>query len=102
MNIQKIILSLCAAAIAVSMAVISVVFIYAPSAPVEVKTGVIAAGEFEPSKWGQLYPLEYDSWAKTKEPRKSNMSKYKKGWDDDGVIYDKLSEFPYMALLFNG
>ncbi|HOT75847.1 MAG TPA: ammonia-forming cytochrome c nitrite reductase subunit c552 [Candidatus Wallbacteria bacterium] len=102
MNIQKIILSLCAAAIAVSLAVISVVFIYAPSAPVEVKTGTIAAGEFEPSKWGQLYPLEYDSWVKTREPRKSNMSKYKKGWDDDGVIYDKLSEFPYMALLFNG
>ena len=55
-----------------------------------------------PRQWGQVYPLEYDSWLKTKDPKPAGKSKYKKGYDTDLVIYDKISEFPYMALLFNG
>jgi nitrite reductase (cytochrome c-552) len=72
-----------------------------PSKPEPVKTGTIADGDYDPANWGKLYPLEYDSWLKTKDP-KPPKSTYKKGYDTDLVIYDKLSEFPYMALLFNG
>jgi nitrite reductase (cytochrome c-552) len=73
-----------------------------PPKPEPVKTGTIADGEIDPAKWGQVYPLEYDSWKKTQNPKPAGKSKYKKGWDTDLVVYDKLSEFPYMALLFNG
>jgi len=38
---------------------------------------------------------------KTGEPTPVGKSKYKKG-NDGGVTYDKLSEFPFLALLFNG
>ncbi len=62
----------------------------------------IAEGELNPEKWGKAFPLEYDLWLATKDPKPAGKSKYKKGFDTDGVIYDKLSEFPYMALLFNG
>ena len=34
--------------------------------------------------------------------RLAGKSKYKKGFDADKITYDKLAEFPYMALLFNG
>ena len=33
---------------------------------------------------------------------KPGKSKYKRGFDADKIVYDKLSEFPFMALLFNG
>ncbi len=67
-----------------------------------VRTGTIADGEIDPANWGKVYPLEYDSWLKTKEARPAGKSRYKKGYDVDQVVYDKLSEFPYMPLLFNG
>lgn len=67
-----------------------------------VKPVSIPDGEYDPAVWGQAYPLEYDLWKKTKDPKPASKSKYKKGWDTDLVVYDKLSEFPYMALLFNG
>jgi nitrite reductase (cytochrome c-552) len=67
-----------------------------------VRPGTIADGELNPANWGKVYPLEYDSWAQTKDPRPVGKSKYKKGFDTDMVVYDKLSEFPYMPLLFNG
>jgi nitrite reductase (cytochrome c-552) len=73
----------------------------APEKTEPVKTGTIADGDIDPANWGKVYPLEYDSWLKTKDP-KPPKSKYKKGYDTDLVIWDKLSEFPYMALLFNG
>lgn len=74
----------------------------APEKPEPVRTGVIAKNEYEPANWGKLYPLEYESWLRTKEPRPEGKSKYKKGWDTDKAVYDKLSEFPFMTLLFNG
>ncbi|HOV86947.1 MAG TPA: ammonia-forming cytochrome c nitrite reductase subunit c552 [Syntrophobacteraceae bacterium] len=74
----------------------------APEKPQPVRTGTIADGDYNPANWGKVYPLEYESWAKTKDPRPAGKSKYKKGYDTDLVIYDKLSEFPYMPLLFNG
>jgi nitrite reductase (cytochrome c-552) len=73
-----------------------------PPKPEPVKTVSIADGDFDPANWGKAYPLEYESWLKTQDPRPSGKSKYKKGFDTDKIIYDKLSEFPYMALLFNG
>lgn len=74
----------------------------APKKPEPVKTAVIKDNEYNPEKWGEVYPREYESWLQTKEPRPRGKSKYKRGWDTDKVTWDKLSEFPYMALLFNG
>jgi nitrite reductase (cytochrome c-552) len=74
----------------------------APEKVEPVRTGSIADGDLNPVNWGKIYPLEYDAWAQTQNPRPAGKSTYKKGWDSDGVVYDKLSEFPYMALLFNG
>jgi nitrite reductase (cytochrome c-552) len=74
----------------------------APQKPEPVRTGTIADGEINPANWGKVYPLEYDSWTKTKDPKPAKKSRYKKGYDTDLIMYDKLSEFPYMALLFNG
>jgi len=66
-----------------------------------VKTVTIADGEFDPAVWGKAYPLEYDSWLKSKDPNPPGLSKYRKGWTG-GEKFDKLSEYPFMALLFNG
>ncbi len=66
------------------------------------KTAQIGDSEFEPAKWGEVFPLQYESWLKTKEPRPKDKSFYKRGWDTDKIVWDKLSEYPFMALLFNG
>ncbi len=62
----------------------------------------IAEGEMDPAAWGKAYPIHYDLWRQTEDPTQPGKSKYRKGWDADGVTWDKLSEYPYMALLFNG
>jgi nitrite reductase (cytochrome c-552) len=78
-------------------------FMFACSkSPDPVKIVQIQKNEYEPSVWGKNYPAEYELWEKTKEPTPAGKSFYKRGWDIDGKIYDKLSEFPYMALLFKG
>ncbi|MFA5519627.1 MAG: ammonia-forming cytochrome c nitrite reductase subunit c552 [Spirochaetota bacterium] len=64
--------------------------------------GVIADDEFDPAVWGRFFPLHYESWQKTKDPKPAGKSIYKKGWDTDKVVYDKLSEMPYLAMLFKG
>jgi nitrite reductase (cytochrome c-552) len=66
------------------------------------KPAAIAVGEADPAVWGRFYPLQAESWGRTKEPRPAGQSRYKPGWDADRVIYDKLSEYPWMALLYNG
>ncbi len=58
--------------------------------------------QFDPAEWGKAYPAEYELWKKTEEPTPPGKSKYKRGFDADKITYDKLSEFPFMALLFNG
>ena len=80
------------------------VFLYrcAPSEPQPIKAGLVPDNEYDPAEWGKVYPLEYESWLKTKEPKPVGMSKYRRGWDDDKIIYDRLSEFPYSTLLYNG
>jgi nitrite reductase (cytochrome c-552) len=66
-----------------------------------VKTATIPDGEYDPAVWGKAYPLEYDSWLKSKEPNPAGLSKYRQGWTGKEK-FDKLSEFPFMSLLFNG
>jgi len=73
-----------------------------PPKPEPVKTVTIPDGEIDPAVWGKAYPEEYELWKKTEEPEPAGKSKYKRGFDADGITYDKLAEFPYMALLFNG
>ena len=62
----------------------------------------IADGDIDPANWGKAYPIHYDLWKKTEEPTEAGKSKYKRGFDADKIIYDKLSEFPFLSLLFNG
>lgn len=73
-----------------------------PSKPQPVKTVNIPDGEIDPEVWGKAYPEEYELWKKTAEAVTARRSKYKTGMDGGAVSVDKLSEFPYMALLFNG
>ncbi len=70
--------------------------------PEQVRAVSIADGEMDPAEWGKAYPVEYELWKKTEEPTAAGKSKYKRGFDADRITYDKLSEFPFMALLFNG
>lgn len=70
--------------------------------PQQVLAVKIADGEIDPEQWGKAYPTEYELWKKTEEPTPAGKSKFKRGFDADKITYDKLSEFPYMALLFNG
>jgi nitrite reductase (cytochrome c-552) len=62
----------------------------------------IADDDIDPANWGKAFPIHYDLWKKTEEPTEAGKSKYKRGFDADKIIYDKLSEFPFLSLLFNG
>ncbi len=73
-----------------------------PSKPEPVKTVTIPDGTIDPEIWGKAYPDEYNLWKKTEEPEPAGKSKYKRGFDADRPTYDKLAEYPYMALLFSG
>ncbi|PKN64593.1 MAG: ammonia-forming cytochrome c nitrite reductase subunit c552 [Deltaproteobacteria bacterium HGW-Deltaproteobacteria-15] len=70
--------------------------------PTPVKTVNIPDGEIDPAVWGKAYPEEYELWKKTAEAVSARRSKYKTGMDGVSVSVDKLSEFPFMALLYNG
>jgi len=74
----------------------------APEKPEPVLVGTISANEFTPEKWGKVYPFHYESWLQTEQPKPTGKSQYRKGWDTDKVIYDRLSEYPFSALLYNG
>ncbi len=56
----------------------------------------------DPEVWGKAHPAQYGLWKQTVEPTPAGKSKYKVGFDADNITYDKLSMYPYMALLFNG
>lgn len=87
---------------ALFVAVVLVPFACAPPKAEMVKTVTIPDGEIDPEIWGKAYPDEYDLWKKTEQPEPAGKSKYKRGFDADHITYDKLSEYPYMALLFKG
>ena len=72
-----------------------------PSKPEPVKTYTIPDDNYNPADWGKAYPLEYDSWLKNQGPN-ALTSRYKRGDDTEKMNFDKLSEYPYLALLFNG
>ena len=55
----------------------------------------------DPKAWQALYPVEYDRWLATSQPRPAGLSEFKRGFDG-GITFDKLSELPFMPLLFNG
>lgn len=73
-----------------------------PTKPQPRQVVTIPDGEINPAIWGRAYPEEYELWKKTEEPVSERRSKYKTGMDSGAVTMDKLSHFPYMALLFNG
>lgn len=74
----------------------------APQKAERVKTVQIADGTVDPAKWGKLYPAEYELWKKTGEPTPAGKSKYKRGYDVGEERPDKLDEYPFLALLYNG
>lgn len=73
-----------------------------PTKPQPRQVVTIPDGEIDPAVWGKAYPEEYELWKKTAEPVATRRSKYKTGMDSGALTVDKLSQFPYMALLFNG
>ncbi len=73
----------------------------APPKAEKAKIAEIPDGTVEPAVWGKNYPEEYETWKATAQPTPEGKSKYKKG-NDGGKVYDKLSEYPFNALLFNG
>ena len=62
----------------------------------------IPDGAIDPAEWGKVYPLQYQQWKKTSEPTPAGKSKYKKGFDVGEERRDKLDEYPFLALLYNG
>ena len=62
----------------------------------------IPDGTVDPAVWGKLYPEQYALWKKTGEPTPAGKSRYKKGYDVGEEVPDKLDEFPFLALLYNG
>lgn len=74
----------------------------APKKAEPVRAVQIADGDIEPANWGKAFPTQFEMWKKTEQPEPPGKSRYKKGFDADKITYDKLSEYPYMALLFNG
>jgi len=76
----------------------------APEKGIEFRTAYyqIPENELDPSVWAKAYPLHYERFMLNSKPSPMNKSKYQKGWDENLIIYDKLSEFPYLALLYHG
>ena len=66
------------------------------------KTAEIADGAIDPAEWGKVYPIQYRLWRQTGEPTPAGKSKYKKGFDVGEERPDKLDEYPFLALLYNG
>lgn len=66
------------------------------------KTVAIEDGTIDPAEWGKVYPLQYKLWRQTGEPTPAGKSKYKKGYDVGEDRRDKLDEYPFLALLYNG
>ncbi|WP_224982939.1 ammonia-forming cytochrome c nitrite reductase subunit c552 [Geomonas agri] len=62
----------------------------------------IADGTVDPAEWGKLYPKQYQLWKQTSEPTPAGKSRYKKGWDVGEENPDKIDEYPFLALLYNG
>jgi nitrite reductase (cytochrome c-552) len=66
------------------------------------KAAEIPDGAIDPAEWGKLYPVQYKLWKQTGEPTPAGKSKYKRGYDVGEDRRDKLDEYPFLALLYNG
>jgi nitrite reductase (cytochrome c-552) len=66
------------------------------------KAAEIADGAIDPADWGKAYPAQYKLWKQTGEPTPAGKSKYKRGYDEGEGRRDKLDEYPFLALLYNG
>lgn len=86
----------------ITLLLVSVIWGCAPQKPEPFMAGSIPDGTYDPGVWGKFFPAQYESWKKTGEPKPAGASKYQRGWDTDKIVYDRLSEFPYQALLFHG
>jgi nitrite reductase (cytochrome c-552) len=73
-----------------------------PKKTEQVATVPIVDGTIDPAQWGKVYPVEYELWKKTGEPTPAGKSRYKRGYDEGEERPDKLDEFPFLALLYNG
>ena len=73
----------------------------APPKTEPVKTVSIPDGEIRSGGVGQGLSPGIRLLAQEQGPQPAGASKYRKGWTGDDK-FDKLSEYPYMALLFNG
>jgi nitrite reductase (cytochrome c-552) len=62
----------------------------------------IAEGTIDPAVWGKVYPAQYESWKATELPTPVGKSRYKRGFDTDGIVYNKIDEYPYLAVLLKG
>ncbi|MDA8429698.1 MAG: ammonia-forming cytochrome c nitrite reductase subunit c552 [Geobacteraceae bacterium] len=91
----------CCAAVAL-VAVVTMAVGCAPKRVEPVRTAVIPDGTIDPAQWGKVYPVEYELWKKTGEATPAGKSRYKTGNDEGQERPDKLDEFPFLALLFNG
>lgn len=56
----------------------------------------------DPAAMAQKYPGQYETWQATAQPTEPGKSRYKRGYDKDGVIYDKMDQYPFLALLLSG
>jgi len=65
-------------------------------------TAEVADGAMDPAEWGKVYPIQYKLWQQTGEPTPAGKSKYKRGFDVGEDRPDKLDEYPFLALLYNG
>lgn len=74
------------------------------SQPAGVAEGAVdpADAAIDPALWGKLYPIHYRQWKLTSEPTPAGLSKYKRGYDVGEPRRDKLDEYPFLALLYNG
>ena len=51
-----------------------------PPKPEPVKTGDHSpTANIDPAVWGQVYPLEYDSWLKSKDPKPAGAEQIPQG-----------------------
>lgn len=91
-----------ASAVLALVSLVAAGFGCAPKKVEPVKTAAITDGTVDPAQWGKVYPVEYDLWKKTGEPTAAGKSKYKKGYDEGEERRDKLDEYPFLALLYNG
>ena len=73
-----------------------------PEKAKEFRATQIAENEVDPEVWGKVYPIHYEMYKQSQEPTHAGKSKYKRGWDTDKIVYDKLSQYPFLGVLYNG